>query len=329
MDRENCLNIFELYISGRASVGEIARLKSFLNDDESLQKWLETQIVSSPDIIDSNIKMRMLNNIRYSTDYSSTVQNIPVKKEGGRLKLYLKRISNIAAILLPFVIIIGGYMYLKPQEVQLFEVIAKKGEKASLTLSEGTAITMNSDSKITYSSDYNRKDRQLNLNGEAFFDVKHNPQKPFIVKFRDLEIKVLGTSFGVKAYADDDDVLVVLNSGHIQLTTPKELIEMTPNDRIIYNTKTQNTSLEKVNAEDYTDWRHNRLRFENETLDVIMKTISRMHNIDIIFENSQMKSQEFTGTLDNTSIESVLDAIKLTSPVNYRLSNGIVYLYKK
>lgn len=328
MDKKDCLYIFEHYISGTASTEEIMRLKSFLENDINLNRWLENHITSASDIIDPNIKMRMLKNIQVQTNYD-TIADIPVNKENKGFKFYLKRISNVAAVLLPFVILVSAYLYFKPQQTESFEVVANKGEKASLTLPEGSIVTINSDSKITYYSDYNQKERILELDGEAYFEVNHNPEKPFVVNCRDVAIKVLGTSFGIKAYKEEDNILVVLSSGRIQLTTPKEEIKMTPNDRIIYNRKTQTTSLKKVNAEDYTDWRQNRLRFENESLETIMRTISRMHNIDIVFEEPQLKDQRFTGTIDNTSIESVLDAIKLTSSVGYKLKDGVVYLYKK
>jgi len=324
MNKENCLNIFERYLSGEATSEEISRLRVFLENDKNLNRWLEDQILNSFNTIDSDIKMRMLDNIRSQTNYST--QTVA---KGNKSNIYLKYFANAAAVLLPFIIILSAYLYLKPQQTTSFEVVADMGEKAGLVLPEGTKVAINSGSKIIYYSDYNKKSRDIQLFGEAFFDVEHNPQKPFIVQCKDIKVKVLGTSFGIKAYEDEDIISVVLNSGKIQLITPKDEIEMEPNQRLVYNSKTQKTSLEKVNAEDYTDWRQNRLRFENESLETIMKTISRMHNIDIVFEDSELKNQRFTGTVDNTYIESVLNAIKLTSPVNYDIKSGTVHLFEK
>ncbi|GHV22132.1 iron dicitrate transporter FecR [Bacteroidia bacterium] len=326
MNKEICLHIFERYISGEASPDEIVQLKSFLENDINLNRWLENQTMGLSGTIDPDIKMRMLENIRSRTNYDTLF--VPVDSKNKNFRFYLRWVSNIAAILLPVVIIFGIYLYLIPQKKESFEVIADKGEKASLTLAEGSLVAINSGSKIMYYNNYNRKDRFLKLEGEAYFDVKYNPEKPFIVECGDVKIRVLGTSFGIKAYENEDNISIVLKSGRIQLTTPKEEIEMVPDDRIEYNKITQTTSLEKVNAGDYTDWRQNRLRFENESLETIMKTISRMHNIDIVFENPQLKNQQFTGTIDNTSIKSVLEAIKLTSLINYRLKDGVVCLYE-
>jgi len=325
MKKEDCLTIFEKYILRKASSEEIDLLRSYISDDHHLNKWLEKQIMNSPGDVNIEIKMRMLENIRSQTSYPS--QTINAVKHSSKMNLYIRRFSNIAAVLLPFAILLSVYLYLKPQKTEAFEIRADLGEKASLTLPEGSEVSINSGSIITYQSDFNLKNRTIQLYGEAFFDVTHNPQKPFVVQCDDVKIIVLGTSFGIKAYENEDNVSVVLNSGKIQLITPTEKIDMNPNDRVVYNKKTQFAHIENVNAEDYTDWRQNRLRFENESLDAIMKTISRMHNIDIVFKDSLLKNQQFTGTIDNTNIESVLDAIKLTSSVNYKLENGVVLLY--
>lgn len=322
MNKETLSNIFELYISGKATPNEISILKSFLENDKGLNDWLENQILSSDNNIDSDIKIRMLDNIRSEANFSSQVVTVEYKPG-----MYLRRIATVAAVLLPFIILLG--IYLKSPNIQSFEVVADMGEKASITLPEGSKVAINSGSKIIYNNDYNQKNRDIQLDGEAFFDVKYDPEKPFVVQCKDVKIKVVGTSFGIKSYENEDNIAIVLNSGKIQLITPKEEIEMEPNDRVVYNRTTQVTSLKKVNAEDYTDWRQNRLRFENESLETIMKTISRMHNIDIVFENTELQKQYFTGTIDNTNIESVLNAIRLTSSVNYRLKNGTVYLYEK
>lgn len=326
MDKEQCLNLFERYVQGEATPSEIVELKTFLENDTHLSEWLEKQILVSSDKIDSDVEMRMLKNIRYRTDNYRTVFFDRHSKAKKQIP-YFRWIANVAAVLLPVVLIFGAYLYLQPQKTESFEIIADMGEKASLTLSEGTKISVNSGSKVIYYNDYNKENRTVQLDGEAFFDVKHNPEKPFIVHCKDIKIQVLGTKFGIKAYENEENISVVLNSGRIRLVTPGEEIEMNPNDRIVYNKTTQKALRQKVNAEDYTDWRQNRLRFENESLETIMKTISRMHNIDIVFENSEIKKQRFTGTIDNTNIEGVLNTIRLTSSVNYKTKNGIIYLY--
>jgi len=329
MNKPNYKQIFERYISGEASPDEILLLKSFFDSNKDFEQWLENKISASSTTIEPDTEMRMLRNIRMQAGYHSEFYEGNDNKN-KRFKVYLRRISNVAAVLLPFVIAFSIYLYIRPQKQEIFEVVANRGEKANLTLPEGSALIINSDSKIIYGNTYNQKERLLKLEGEAFFDVKHDPDKPFIVECGDIKVRVLGTSFGIKSYANEDDISIVLDSGEILLLTPEEQIAMQPNDRIIYSKSNKTTIREKVNASDFIDWRYNRLRFENETLEAIMNTISRMHNIDIEFVDSGLKQQKFTGTIDNTDIKSVLDAIVLTSEsINYRIREGSVYLYIK
>lgn len=326
MNKNQLLNIFERYLSGEANSSEIAKLRSFIVSNTQLSDWLENEIKTSSEDIDLETKLRMLENIQQQTNIYAThlsEDNSDKNKRG----LIFRKISNIAAIILPFVLILGAYLYFNTQKAKPFVIAANLGEKASLILPEGTKANINSGSKILYYSNYNEKNRFIELEGEAFFDVMHDLDKPFIVQCEDIQIKVLGTSFGIKAYKNEEDISVVLNTGKIQLITPMEEIEMKPNERITYNKTTQKTTLYEVNAEDYTDWRQNRLRFEDESLSVIMKTISRMHNIDIVFENAESQNKRFTGTIDNSNIESVLNTIKLTSSVQYRQHEGVIYLY--
>ncbi len=323
MSKEICLNVFERYISGNASVEEVALLQSFLKNDVNLNRWLEDQIMTSADTIDSDVKMRMLENMRSRIDYNTP--QIPVKN----FRFYLKKIANIAAVLFVLIAGVNLYFLLKPQKTESFEIATNQGEKANLILPDGSKIIINSGSKIVYYSDYNEKNRFIKLEGEAFFDVRNNPEKPFVVDCNSLKISVLGTIFDIKAYQAEDIISIVLNSGKIQLTTPKEKIEMAPNNRIVYNKTTQTTTLEKVNAQDYTDWTQMSLHFDNESLEAIMKTISQKYNIDIVFENSYLKNQRFTGTIDYMNINNVLNAIKQTSSIDYRIKDGVVYLYKK
>ncbi|MDR1402864.1 MAG: FecR domain-containing protein [Tannerellaceae bacterium] len=325
MDKESWLHTVERYLQGKATEEETGRLQAFLEKDRRLSEWMENRLASASEALDADTRARMLANIRRQTGYAP-----PACGDGKvcKVRVYLRRVSIVAALAAFLAIWLGAYVYLNVQETAAFEVAAAKGEKASLTLPEGSTVALNSDSKIICRADFNRRDRALTLEGEAYFDVTHNPEKPFIVTCEQISVRVLGTRFGIKTYGNEDHISIVLNAGKIRLTTPKETIEMKPDDRIVYNKRTQTAICEKVNADDYTGWRQNRLRFENESLETIVKSVSRMHNIDIEFDRPQLKDLRFTGTIDNTNIESVLDAIKLTSLLNYRLEDGVVYLYK-
>ncbi|MBK5722827.1 FecR domain-containing protein [Dysgonomonas sp. Marseille-P4677] len=326
MDKDKCLDIFERYILKQASTEDVASLCSFINNDPHLNKWLENQIMSSSSEVDVDVKMRMLDNIRSQVEYSIEGEMEISPNLSGRR--YIRWVANIAAILLPIAILVGVYIYNKPQKIDYLTVSAGLGEKASINLPDGSKVAINSESEIIYNTSYNKNDRFLKLRGEAYFDVESDQYKPFIVECGDIKVKVLGTTFGISAYDNDNTISVVLNTGNVELITPSETVTMKPNDRVVYDKSTKITNKEQVDAKDYIEWRQNRLRFQSETLENIIRVISRMHNIDISFMDAQLAKQKFTGTIDNTSVQSALKALSLTAPISYEVKDSVIFLYE-
>ena len=206
----------------------------------------------------------------------------------------------------------------------------ERGQKASITLPDGSKVWLNSLSELTYNSDFNTEKRELLLNGEAYFEVTSNPEKPFVVKSNEITVEALGTAFGVKAYADDVSVSSILMHGKVRVTTPNGTSLLKPNERIQYDRELATTRQSSVtNAVDFTGWIHNELRFENESLYEITRNIQRIYNVEIIFATERLKKLRYTGTLDNNSLESVLNLISLTSPVSFKIDGQKVILLER
>ncbi|GHT14307.1 iron dicitrate transporter FecR [Bacteroidia bacterium] len=323
MDKEQYLGLFEKYMAKQASEKEINELINFIRNNPQLNCWFENQIQNSPAAIDQDLKQRMLSNIQKEIG-KSAIHTIPVKT------ITYKWLRAAAIILLPLVVGYGIYAGInkigKTENTLLVSVEA--GEKANITLPDGSRVWLNSSSKLTYTNAYNNKKRLLKLDGEAYFEVAHDAQKPFIVQCIDMETKVLGTTFGIKAYDEDNIISVVLAAGKVQVTLPDETRIMQPDERVVYNKSTHKLFSTMVKPSDFTDWRKNRLRFENETLLDIATTISRIHNIDYVFEDETLKSLCFTGSVDNTNVESVLNAITLTAPITYTVKDNLILFQK-
>lgn len=322
MNKNECLTLFQHYLQNKTTPEDLDKLRLYLHDDPQLSSWLEKQITESSTNIDIEVKKRMLNNIRQQLETKHSIR----KNKKNITISYLKWAVILAV---PIALFISLYYNLRIENPSELIVAANQGEKANVVLPDGSKIAINSASNVTYYSNYNKKYRSLKLNGEAYFEIAHDKSKPFIVDCSGAKIEVLGTTFGIKAYKDDDEIFVVLRTGKIEMQTPKANFIVYPNERIIYNKKTKNIYKEKVTASDFTDWRYNRLRFENETLENIVHTISRMHNIKIQFKNEDLKTQRFTGTVDNKNIKTVMDMISLTSSIGYKIQDSAVVLYRK
>jgi ferric-dicitrate binding protein FerR (iron transport regulator) len=208
-------------------------------------------------------------------------------------------------------------------------IAVERGQKANITLPDGSKVWLNSQSKLTYSASFNIKKRELQLDGEAYFEVAHNPNKPFIVRGNDIAVEALGTAFGIRAYNEDNLISSILMRGKVRVTTPDGESILMPNDKIMYDRTTHKKALSTVtNATDFTGWIHNELRFENESLGEIAKSIQRIYNVEIIFASEQLKKQRYTGTVNNNSLESVLNIITLTSPISFQIDNQQVKLFE-
>jgi transmembrane sensor len=328
MNREECIEIFERYIQNKASEEELKLLIFWIKNNKKIIQWLEEQIMTSSDEMDQDIQMRILNQVKAKITDTPPQKLYPAR---NATKFSLRTWLQIAAMLLiPLLTVAGMYLYMTDRnDLQPLIVSVERGQKASVVLPDGSRVWLNSLSKLTYNNDFNKNTRNLKLDGEAYFEVAHNPQKPFIVECNDMTVEALGTSFGIEAYAEDELISSILMEGKVRVTTPNGITTLLPNERVLYNKKNNKLSKSNVrNAKEFTGWIHNTLRFENESLNEIAKNIQRQYNVEIVFDTDRLKNLRFTGTVENNSLESVLNIIALTSPISFKVDSQRVILYE-
>ncbi len=326
MKKEECLDIFERYLLNQATNEEVKRLSEWIRNSRKLSEWMEKQITESSDTMDKDIQIQMFNRIKTEI-YKQESNKTQPSSQVINFRYWLR---VAAMILLPLLTATGVYLYMSGSATKAPLIVSvDRGQKASVILPDGSKVWLNSLSSITYNPDYNKHKRELTLNGEAYFEVAHNPQKPFIVNCNDLSVEALGTSFGVKAYDEDVIISSILMTGKIKVTTPDGIKILQPNERVMYDKLTHKAKQSSVtNAHDFTGWIHNELRFENESLGEIAKNIQRIYNVEIIFSSERIKKLRYTGTVANNSLESVLNIITLTSPLSFKIEKNKVMLYE-
>ena len=333
MQKEEYIEIFERYILNQATSEEIKYLSSWIRNNKEISTWLEKQILNSSSVIDSEVQLRMLKNIEKEIGMDNNTQ-MDINKttnyqpnSGFRLKEW-QRVA--AMIILPILTAASVYFYMSNTKFTVSHplvVSVERGQKANITLPDGSKVWLNSQSKLTYSPNFNVKERRLQLDGEAFFDVAHHPDKPFIVQSNGMSVEALGTAFEVEAYAEDNLVTSILIRGKIRVTTPDGETILEPNEMVSYNKSTHKQIQNHLaDAANFTGWMHNQLHFENESLESIAKVIERTYNVKVIFTTVSLKNQHYTGTVDNNSLENFLNIISLTSPVSFRIKNQQVIL---
>jgi len=324
MQKEECIELIERYIHNQTDQNEVKRLNIRIKNNQEISSWLEQEIIASPSTMDNDVQARIFRDIENKIDIKDKTD----KAEQNHFQL-TKWLRVAAMFVLPVITAVGMYFYRSPDETVPGQLVVavERGQKANITLPDGSKVWLNSQSRLTYSTNFNVRQRELQLDGEAYFEVAHNPNKPFIVRSNDISVRALGTAFGVKAYNEDVLISSILMKGKVLVTTPDGEAILMPNERIIYDKTTHKKEQSTVaNATDFTGWIHNELRFEDESLGDIAKTIRRIYNVEVVFASEKLKSQRYTGTINNNSLESVLNIISLTSPVSFQINNQQVTL---
>ena len=207
-----------------------------------------------------------------------------------------------------------------------------RGGQFSLKLSDGTEVWLNSESQLKYPVRFIEEEtREVELvYGEAYFDVSpstnHKGAK-FKVLNNTQEIEVLGTEFNIKAYKDEVNIYTTLVEGKVAINTPNLKQLLIPNQQSILDTQNNTLSVIKVDVLEVISWKEGVFSFINKPLKDIMKVLSRWYDIDIIFENKELESVEFIGTLNkNQSIDEVLSIMKSFSLNNYEIKGDTIIL---
>jgi len=218
----------------------------------------------------------------------------------------------------------------KNKSTALNQIIIPYGKRSDIRLADGTHVWLNSGSTLSYPTEFSGSLREVYLSGEAFFEVTPNVKKPFYVNTRDVKIKVLGTSFNVCAYSDDNTVQTVLVRGKVTEGKNKKFantIDLKPGERLIYNKIDKNLLKDKVDVRLYSSWIKGYLVFDNVQLKEVCIKLERYYNRDIIVDKS-LERISFSGKLDlNNDIKDVLDNIAFASYVNV-LEKDETYIIK-
>jgi transmembrane sensor len=211
---------------------------------------------------------------------------------------------------------------------------AEKGEKLRLRLPDGSHVVLNAESKIVYFSDFGKDERKLELEGEAFFDVKHDASKPFIIKTGTLETTVLGTSFNVQAYREEGEIKVAVLTGKVRVRpmterTKGEETILTSSEMVTYQKDDGTIRKEQVEIKNRVAWKDNTLLLKNASFEEIRSTIERWYSVTFVVENGLDVTEEFSAKFENAPLQKVLDALNYTSRFQYELIKDKVYVKRK
>ena len=326
MDKIYYKELIEKYFDGNITDAEIKKLSDWIKNDRHLQNWWEEEFSKSDAGINPVLRDKLLARIKEQTQGKEETQG----KENPRT-IRMNPWKWAAAIVLPICIAFFTYYLVDSSQTvgAPFIVKADKGDKATIELPDGTNVVLNSASQLSYLNNFGENVRRVQLNGEAYFKVAHDEKRAFIVQVGDLEVKVLGTSFNVSAYEDAKDVTVVLLEGKVGVYAQKISHIMKPGDKIEYNKATHKITATQVHPNDYIEWTKGNMYFEKESLENIMKTLSRIYDVEIRFDSNKLPNEYFTGTIPGGGIQNALNILMLTSPFYYEMDGSVIVLKEK
>jgi transmembrane sensor len=288
-------------------------------------------------------------------------QNEIEERPVWRVQLY--KFGKIAAM---FVLFFGfGCIftwYLKPEGkinnnsmVVVHEVVIPKGSKGEVNLPDGTHVWLNAGTRLKYYSDFGVKNRNVYLEGEAYFKVYKNPALAFVVDASGVKIKALGTAFNVKNYLDEKTITTTLEEGSVKIEGPGVDLKLMPKQNFICSkpagigessfarevevSKTEESHKAEtlaiipveaqklksdVNVQTLTSWKSDRWIIDSDSLSNIAVLLERKFNVNVEIESGQLATYKFSGQFYKETLEQILDVISLTAPVKYEVKNGIV-----
>ncbi|MEX0772800.1 MAG: FecR domain-containing protein [Balneolales bacterium] len=202
------------------------------------------------------------------------------------------------------------------------------GQNKVITLSDGSSIRLNSHSEIVVAADFGKDNREIELKGEAYFDIAHNADKPFIISTKGSAIRVLGTSFNVKA--SDNDVQVAVVEGSVSLSSNAEAEE----ERSVVLTQgqfgylnEQGIDVEDHGVENYLSWMRGRLVFDDLKMDQVCTQLERIYDAQCSFSDESLKNLSLTTNISGESLEKVISVISQTLEISYeRNGESILWL---
>ncbi len=212
--------------------------------------------------------------------------------------------------------------------IDSIEIIAPAGSRTFVQLDDGSEVYLNHGSKLKYPHKFVGSTREVRLTGEGYFTVAHNPENPFIVRARNVNVRAVGTEFNVYAYPNEKSIETTLVNGKVivgKLTGKGEvqLIEsMNPGEHLSFHPAKSQYSSTKGEIEKYISWKDGRLVFKNDPIDHIANRLSRWYNVDIEFENEQVKDFTYTATFMDETLTQILNLLKLATPIDYKIIPG-------
>jgi len=362
MNNDRLTELISRKLSGEATATELEELQHWLQSNPGDQYFTEILLTYWHHRPDQHVSLDHAPDQHFAhiLEMAADSQEEPAPRPG-----LLRRIGKFAVAATVLAAIAGAAWIFIPKKANRVlaadtkrnEVMAGKGIRSKMVLPDGSQVWLNSDSKLEYAENFIGTTREVNLEGEAYFDVVKDAKRPFIVHTSAIDIKVLGTSFNVKSYPQEKTIETTLIRGMIEVINKNKpqapKIILRPKEKLVFNKLAEeinelparnqkeierDTSHHKTmaiaitalppNVADSslteTSWVYNRLIFEGDSFREVAVKMERWFNIKINFKNEKIANYRLSGSFDRETIDEALRALKYIAPFNYKINNNEV-----
>lgn len=331
--------LVEKFFANQTTPEETERVLNWFDTPQGKQ-YLQERLDIDYDLMDRNELREMVPELDSDKLYRSIQDKIGPKRKKitihkpDWLGYAFKTAAAILVILTASLFTITQQRYAAEQVVERepihFQTINE--ENREITLSDGSVIHLNENSEVTISEDFMRGTREIELKGEAFFDVAHNADQPFIIHANESDVEVLGTSFNVKSFPEQANVQVAVVEGRVAFknvnsTSESEELSVTlSKGQYGYMDIQKRTILvDDLAVENYLAWKNGRFEFEDLTLQQVCTQLNRLYEIECSYSNEELQSLLLTANFSNESLEKTLEVIALSLDIEYEHNHESVH----
>ncbi|HCN82161.1 MAG TPA: hypothetical protein DIT07_00870 [Sphingobacteriaceae bacterium] len=321
---KNVKELLKRYQEGKCSPEEKAKLDAWYDMLAKNGEWDWTETDKAA------IKYELKNRIDHQ---------IGIRK----IRTFKYRILAAASVLLLFVTSIALYQNLSSPVISTLiekftynEKHMPAGQHGKIVLEDGSTVFLNGASILRYPTKFSSTLRKVTLvEGEAFFDIKHNVKKPFIVETNGINIRVLGTAFNVRSYDTFDDIKVTVSRGKVAVKAidpdkSDKLILLSFNEQVTINKHSFDLQKSHVDSKTISEWTEGKFVFDNESLGNIAATLQYARNITVHFAKDDLKAIHCSAHFENAdSLEDIIFALSRANGLSYTIKNNEVFLSKK
>lgn len=323
------LELISKYLSGEADANEIRELNSWIEDDiankkvfEGLHKtWLLLQKEKIEEQIDTEAEWsKFKKSVDYSASAPASSGRPPIIRTlfGSPLRAAASVILLLVSVLT--VLIVSNR---NPQQI-----IVAEAESIKTELPDGSVISLQTGSSISYPKQFSKDKRAVELSGDAHFKVEPDKDHPFVISVSDIVVEVLGTSFFINDNTEEKNVEVIVTSGRVAVyfaDKPEEKTILTAGERAVSSTETKQIEKKSIDNVNYHSWKTKKIAFTNAKLIDVANTLNQVYNTDIKVDEN-IRNCKITASFDNQPITSVMKVLRATLDVSYSVEGNTIII---